>query len=360
MEQFDKAAREIVEQEDLKQFADIINKNNMKIVIWGVGDCGHNVYDVLTEQNIKIDFFADSYYGGNADSQTGIQMVDIDTIFQQKEKYNILISIVDDDAYQAVYRRLIGGGIHEDQIWNMGRFIERLTVDFFIKNRDKYRAVYNMLGDAVSKQVYLERMKRVYLLNDLSEIASPSNEEYFDKVNVITENEVFVDCGGFDGRTSLRFIERCNGKYEKVIIFEPEACKRELIEQNLAGEKYLLYPYGVWSEENRLYFEARGDVTSHITEKKSGYTIQVVPLDHYVYYETPTLIKMDIEGAELEALIGGKRTIQTYRPKLVICIYHKPEDLFEIPLYIKALNDNYNLFIRQYSNNKYETVCYAV
>lgn len=360
MKQFDKAAGEIVKQGYLKQFADKINKKDMKIVIWGVGDCGHRVYDVLTEQNIAIDYFADSYYGGSEDSRTGIQMIDIDTIFQQKEKYNILVSIVSDDAYYAVYSRLIRGGIHESQIWNMGSFIERLTVDFFIKNRDKYRAVYNLLGDDISKQVYLERMKRVYLLNDLSEIVSPPEEEYFDKVNVISENEVFIDCGGFDGRTSLRFIERCNGKYEKVIIFEPEVCKGKLIKQNLDGEKYLFYPYGVWSEEKELYFEARGDVTSHITEKKNGHTIQVVTLDSYIYHETPTLIKMDIEGAELEALIGGKKTIQAFRPKLAICIYHKPEDLFEIPLYIKSLNSDYNLYIRQYSNTRYETVCYAV
>lgn len=360
MEQFEKAANEIVKQEELNRFGDNITKYNMKTVIWGVGDCGHRVYDVLTEQNIRIDFFADNCYSGSEDRITGVRMIDTDNIFQEKEKYNILVSVVNDDAYHAIYRQLINGGVRESQIWNMGRYIERLTVGFFHKNCDRYKAVYNMLGDSISKKVYLERMKRVYLLNDLAGIASPVEEEYFDKINVISENEVFVDCGGFDGRTSQRFIERCNGKYKKIIIFEPEICKRELIEQNMGGEKYLLYPYGVWSEEKKLYFEARGDVASHITKQKSDYVIQVVTLDQYIYHEAPTLIKMDIEGAEQEALVGARKTIQTYRPKLVICLYHKPEDLFEIPLYIKSLNSDYNLYIRQYSNTKYETVCYAV
>lgn len=358
MEQFEKAASEIVKQEDLKRFGDEIKKGNRKIVIWGVGDCGHHVYDVLTEQDIQIDFFADNYYKENKDSQTGIKMIDIDSIDQ--EKCNILVSVVNSDTYHTICQQLIKRGFHESRIWNMGRYIERLTVDFFHKNHEKYEAVYQLLADDISKQVYLKRMKRVYLLNDLAEIVSPANEEYFDEVNVLTENEVFVDCGGYDGRTSLRFIERCRGRYKKVIIFEPEVCKRELIEQNLAGEKYLLYPYGVWSEEKRLYFEARGDVASHITKQKSDYTIQAVTLDQYIYDEEPTLIKMDIEGAELEALMGARKTIQAYRPKLVICLYHKPEDLFEIPLYIKSLNSDYNLYIRQYSDTKYETVCYAV
>lgn len=360
MYEFDKAAAEIIEQKELKKFANRIVKDDKKIVIWGAGDCGHHVYDVLIEQNIEINFFADNYHAGKTDYKTGVEIIGIDTICQEKENYYILISVVNDNAYYAIYEQLKEAGVHSSQIWDMSRYIERLPISFFVRNCDKYKAVYNMLADDISKKVYLERMKRVYLLNDISEIVSPAQEEYFDKINVIKESEVFIDCGGFDGRTSLRFIERCNGKYKKIIVFEPEGCKKELIEQNLAGENYLLYQYGVWSEDATLYFEARGDVASHVSERVSEDTIEVVALDQYVYHEAPTLIKMDIEGSELNALVGGKRTIQTYKPKLVICLYHKPEDLFEIPLYIKSLNNDYNLYIRQYSNTRYETVCYAI
>jgi len=69
---------------------------------------------------------------------------------------------------------------------------------------------------------------------------------------------------------------------------------------------------------------------------------------------------MDIEGAETEALKGCRRIIEKYKPKLAICIYHKPEDLFAIPLLIKELHKDYRLFIRKYTTTKYETVCYAV
>ena len=73
-----------------------------------------------------------------------------------------------------------------------------------------------------------------------------------------------------------------------------------------------------------------------------------------------TFIKMDIEGSELEALKGAQQTIQRDRPKLAICIYHKPEDMTDIPLYIKSLVPEYRLYVRHHSNRCSETVLYAV
>lgn len=69
---------------------------------------------------------------------------------------------------------------------------------------------------------------------------------------------------------------------------------------------------------------------------------------------------MDIEGSELEALKGAVHTIQRDKPKLAICIYHKPEDMTEIPLYIKSLVPEYKLYVRHHSNCCTETVLYAV
>ncbi|MDR1086700.1 MAG: FkbM family methyltransferase [Endomicrobium sp.] len=69
---------------------------------------------------------------------------------------------------------------------------------------------------------------------------------------------------------------------------------------------------------------------------------------------------MDIEGAELDALVGAKDTIRKYKPRLAICIYHKPSDIIDIPLYILSLVPEYKLYIRHYSTYKWETVLYCV
>ena len=132
-----------------------------------------------------------------------------------------------------------------------------------------------------------------------------------------------------------------------------------MIRENLKGYTYDLYQYGVWSSSDILRFNARGDSASYIAE--NGQTeIPVKSLDDVIWKDSPTFIKMDIEGAEIEALRGSRRIIEEFRPKLAICIYHRPEDLFEIPLLIRKMRKDYRLLVRQYSNSRFETVCYAI
>ena len=123
---------------------------------------------------------------------------------------------------------------------------------------------------------------------------------------------------------------------------------------------YELRQLGVWSKKEKLYFDAVGTCSSHISEKEGDYVIETAALDEIIFDKRPTYIKMDIEGAEQEALKGCRKIIQTYKPKLAICIYHKPEDLYEIPIMIKEINPEYKLYVRQYANAWFDTVLYAV
>jgi hypothetical protein len=71
-------------------------------------------------------------------------------------------------------------------------------------------------------------------------------------------------------------------------------------------------------------------------------------------------IKMDVEGSELAALQGARETLQRWRPRLAISLYHRPEDLFTIPLWIHSLALGYRLFLDHYSIHHEETVLYAI
>lgn len=72
------------------------------------------------------------------------------------------------------------------------------------------------------------------------------------------------------------------------------------------------------------------------------------------------MLKLDIEGAEMSALRGGENWIIKNKPIIAICVYHKQEDILEIPAYCKKLVPEYKMYLRHYSDNQTETVCYLV
>lgn len=171
--------------------------------------------------------------------------------------------------------------------------------------------------------------------------------------------EIFVDAGAFDGWTSLQFIDWCNGNYKKIYSFEPSEDNVLLCRENLANIRDVeIVNAGLWNKSDVLRFKERA--RGSMIDKDSGIEVKVVSLDEYLNGNPATLIKMDIEGAELKALQGARETIKQYKPKLAISIYHKPEDSLEIPTYIRRLNPDYRLYIRPYSTWHGEVVLHAI
>ena len=118
-------------------------------------------------------------------------------------------------------------------------------------------------------------------------------------------------------------------------------------------------PYGVYSDDKRISFLNVGGGTSCICDNSED-VIDVRKLDTILSDENVTFIKMDIDGAELDALKGAKAIIQKNKPKLAISIYHKPEDIIEIPLLLHEILPEYKFYIRHYSIYSVETVLYAI
>lgn len=191
------------------------------------------------------------------------------------------------------------------------------------------------------------------------------DNQYFEKdIIKLSENEVFVDAGVFNGETSLLFSEKVNHKYKQIYLFEPnEECRNNSL-TNLDEKKlknYKMFPFGLWNKKDTLYFGGNHLAGSYrIQEEVQEHSIDVNSLDNLLGDTEVTFIKMDIEGAEYEALIGAKNIIKKYKPKLAISLYHKPEDIFQLPLCIKELNNEYKFYIRHYATSKNETVLYAI
>lgn len=188
-----------------------------------------------------------------------------------------------------------------------------------------------------------------------------SGWQYFDMFSP-KKDEVFVNAGAFQGETDLDFARWTNGLYKKIFAFEPmetnvEICRKYYEENDI--ENIDLFSKGTWSENGRISF-SEGTSQGQIDVNGTN-AIETIKIDDAVagYDGKITFIKMDIEGAELEALRGAKETIRKDRPRVAICIYHKPEDLYEIPGYLLSLVPEYRFKVRQYTSMNWETVLYA-
>ena len=189
-------------------------------------------------------------------------------------------------------------------------------------------------------------------------------QQYFDEdIMKPCRNEIFIDGGCFDCSTDKLFIKWCGGDYKKIYAFEPDKVNYE---KCLTSAQQIpnmeLINKGLWSREEILHFAGNAGQGSKIieTQDQNVTTVSVAAIDDVVGEDKVTFIKMDVEGAELEALKGARRTIMKHHPRLAISIYHKPEDVWEIPSYILSLSADYRFYIRHYQLSKNETILYAL
>lgn len=186
--------------------------------------------------------------------------------------------------------------------------------------------------------------------------------QYFDIFPPV-DDEVFVDAGAFDGQTESEILKWGGSNIKRIYAFEAdpanfEQCKTYYEEHGLT-EKVTFIGKGLWKEHAIMRIgNGQRSAGSQISSEGKN-EIEVTTLDDEIGDENITFIKMDIEGAELNALKGAKRTIVKYKPRLAICIYHKPEDIYEIPEYILSIVPEYRFWIRHYATDGSETVLYA-
>ena len=247
--------------------------------------------------------------------------------------------------------------------------IDDVAIETFRTNREKIEQVYNILSDNLSKYIY-KSLFDIYINGNIGILSRTKGDcQYFPNEGIndeieefrLSEKEGFVDCGAYDGDTIRSFKIRTNDKFKKIWAFEPDADNFVRLVDYVEKEqdkRIEVINGGVYSQNTDMFFRGNCSTTSALAQTGEE-KVRVYQLDSIID-EPVTYIKMDIEGSEKEALSGAKRIIAEYKPKLAICIYHKIEDFWEIPLLIKMLNPDYKIYIRNYEDRIDETICYAV
>lgn len=237
---------------------------------------------------------------------------------------------------------------------------------FFKRNRNRIDNLMSILEDEKSRVVWGGaidyRTKRLPIRKGLYS----EYDQYFVKdIIQLEENEVFVDCGAFIGDTIQIFmnIAKRNKVSYKIVAFEPDD-RNERILNKFFGKRndIVIIKKGLSNEAKVLLFDQKGTDCSRFTDNESmtAARIQAVNIDAVPECQNASWIKMDIEGAELDALRGAEEIIKRNHPKLTICIYHSDEDMIRIAEYIHGLVPEYKLFVRHHTRYGTETVLYAV
>lgn len=227
------------------------------------------------------------------------------------------------------------------------------------ENKLKWFNLYNKLNDDTSKKTLIDLISFRLSANiaHMKDYSVRINDQYFE--NFMNYNsETYVDVGGFDGDTTELFC--LNDKnYKKVFLFEPSTINMNAAKERLINFNNINYfPLGVSNKKEELYFDENSGSSSSISENGIN-KITTTTLDEEID-EKITVIKMDIEGWELNALKGSVNHIVNNKPKLAITVYHNAKDFIEIPDFILSLNNNYKLYLRHYTSGWSETVMYFV
>lgn len=291
----------------------IENCAGKEVIIWGAGIDGKMTQHLLEQRGVHVSYFCDNAKEKQNKTYCGIPVISAGELKScHREAYVILAS---KNYAPLFYRSLIDSYFPRENIW------------------------YPRIGS-------------LYATN---------GKQYFDCPGMHREKEeVFIDCGCFDGETDKQFVQWSEGEYKKIIAFEPDFRSYESAKKNCANIKnFEIYQCATGKKVGQEFFNMRSSGGSTL-DKNGGDIVSVESIDHVMQGQKATFIKMDVEGAELDTLIGAQETIKKYKPKLAISIYHKPEDIYLIPEFIMKCREDYSFLIRHYTSCTFETILYAI
>lgn len=355
-----------------------------RVVLYGAG--GNCQFALHACSHIHVDCICDSVRGGetyiyqNACGASGeTTAYRIISPADLLEKYRDAFVCITSWKYEEEIRSsLIESGFPVAQILYLrSPFV--IAPEVFERNYlDGYRWAYEFFQDDRSRQKVVDRM-RMFLLGEACPPDSLFKDGYLVFPGIsLGDDEVYIDGGAYVGDTAEEFISNMKAagkRYSHIYSFEPDPHSLERAEKNLAPyERVDIVPYGLWSKPDCLCFNSDSTGSAVVPPadnggsaddgSSGGDTILVTSLDVFFkeksVEEWPTLIKMDLEGSEREALMGAAEIIKAKKPQLIICAYHKPEDIYELPQTILKFRSDYKLSLWQIGESFWDVILYAI
>jgi len=370
-----KAVSRINKQLNLKSFREFISREN-NFVLWGASQGGRKVKKELLQKGKSVICFVDSdreKWGKEIDSVKVIPPTELLSFLRKGAK--VLITSIFFPEISNTLEKEFGLKLLKDFsisphviAAHLGRFGDPLGYNFLQlvkENIDKIGKCYESFADAISKVTFKEVLKmRIYYyeLRSMPKLTSKFKHYIHPKFRFL-DREIIVDGGAFDGDTVNLFKKELSS-FRYIYAFEPDEENFNKLTKQFSNEKNVVIEQkALWNEDKVLYVkhDSLSDGLSSYVEESGKVPIDAVKLDSYFKgKEPPTFIKLDIEGSEIQAIYGSREIILHSTPKLAISIYHKPSDLWDIPLILKGMfGDRYDFFLGHHESTWQETVLYC-
>lgn len=343
---------------------DFLKSTDLPVFIYGMGDGALKIMSVFERYGIPLaGFFASDEFvrGHTFQGHLVHTLSQIETLID-----DFIIVLAFAAGYQSLYDRIneiakrhillapdvpvAGGGL--------------FTYEYCQKNAEKIQAVYDMFADEKSRQTYADviNFKISGKIEYLNRCTSPK-EEIYGGIIPLGEDEIFADLGAYNGDTATEFMsacESCGGRFRHIYAFEPNPKNFRKLTKNLPEDKRItLFNAAAGRENGTVKISANEGRMSRADGSGKTVEIPVLALDEAVP-ENVTVLKLDVEGAEREAILGAKRHIEN-GAKILCSLYHRNEDMFELPLLIKSIDPDLKMYVRhQLYIPAWETNLYAI
>ena len=331
----------------------ILQKTPKPILLYGMGDGADKILDVCQEKNIPVRgvFASDDFVRGQ--SFRGFPVKTYRDIKNDFSEPVILVSFATrlDSVLKKIYNLhetdelyapdvpVFGGGLFDSA--------------YFSKHFDKFCAVYDLLADQTSREVYYRVLE--YKLTGRIEplkCCETSPDEAYRNIIRPQKGSVYVDIGAYNGDTLSEYVSYA-GREICAYAFEPDARNyKKLCEtvETLCLSNAHLYNLAAWNEKTELTFYARSGRNSAGTTSHKGAKARAVPADRADVYlpQGADFVNIDAEGSDMQVLLGLTQTIRTSRPTVSCALYHRNEDMFAIPLYLAGQYQHFHMYVRHF------------
>ncbi len=268
--------------------------------------------------------------------------------------------------------KFLGGILDEHQLCDVdlecAHYFEKGEFHaFFNSDFDRFSKVHELLEDDGSKETYF-RVIKAHMSGerkDFEEAFTGNDDWYlFQSLLKPTADTLYVDCGAYDGDTIRLLLRAADQGYRSIVALEPDPAmlpRLNAISEEQGG-KIEIVPKGASDKDGILKFKANGvysAIVENCTEDDDLISISTTKLDSLLKNDRVSIIKMDIEGGEYDALNGAAEIIANHKPKLAICLYHKVEDFVRIAELLLQLVPEYKLSLRHQTKSCTDTILFA-